>query len=161
MPAPTLIPGIDAFRDFVGKPLGPSDWIEVTQERIDRFAEATGDRQWIHVDPERARRESPFRVPVAHGYLTLSLAPALLGEIVRVEGEPTVLNTGLDKMRLSAPVPSGSRVRLRAEIKNARDMLRGGVHVTFRLVLEVEGAERPACTADVALVYLARGASAS
>jgi acyl dehydratase len=159
--AATRIPGIEAFRDFVGKPLGPSDWTLVTQERIDRFAEATGDRQWIHVDPERARRESPFHTPVAHGYLTLSLAPALLGEIVAVEGDPTVLNTGLDKMRLSAPVPAGARVRLRAEIKQVRDMPRGaGVHVTFRLALEVEGAERPACTADVALVYLPRGGPA-
>jgi acyl dehydratase len=160
MPAPTVIPGIDAFRDFVGKPLGPSDWIEVTQERIDRFADATGDRQWIHVDPERARRESPFGGPIAHGYLTLSLAPALLAEVVRVDGEPTVVNAGLDKLRLSAPVPAGSRVRLRAEIRSVRDMPRAGVHVTFRIALDVESASRPACTADVALVYLPRGGAA-
>jgi acyl dehydratase len=158
--AATRIPGISALRDFVGKPLGSSDWTPVTQERIDRFAEATGDRQWIHVDPERARRESPFHAPVAHGFLSLSLAPALLAEIVQVEGEPTVLNTGLDKVRLSAPVPAGSRVRLRAEIKHVRDMPGGaGVHATFHLVLEVEGAEKPACTADMALVYLGPGAT--
>jgi len=154
MPVPTRIPGVDAVRDFVGKPLGPSAWTQVTQERIDLFAQATGDHQWIHVDPERAQRESPFGTTVAHGYLTLSLAPALLGQILRVEGEPTVLNTGIERMRLSAPVPAGSRVRLRAEIKRVRDLRGRGLRATFHLVLEVEGSAKPACTADVALVYL-------
>jgi len=154
MPVPTRIPGLEAVRDFVGKPLGPSAWTQVTQESIDLFARATGDHQWIHVDPERARRESPFGTTVAHGYLTLALAPALLDQIVRVEGGPTVLNTGIERMRLSAPVPAGSRVRLRAEIKRVREMRSRGLRTTFHLVLEVEGSAKPACTADVALVYL-------
>ena len=154
MASPALIPGVASIRDFVGKPLGPSDWIEITQERIDRFADATGDHQWIHVDPERARRESPFQTTIAHGYLTLSLAPALLAQVVRVEGGPTVLNAGIEKMRLPAPVPAGSRVRLRAEIKQARDMPGGRVRATFGIALELDGSARPACTADVVLVYL-------
>ena len=153
----TVIPGVDALRDYVGKTFGPSDWLEITQERIDRFAEATGDDQWIHTDPERARRESPFGETVAHGYLTLALAPALLKQLVWVEGEPTVLNTGLEKMRLTTPVPVGARVRMRIEVKAVRDMPRGaGVRATFGLVFEVEGAKRPACTANAVLVYLAR-----
>jgi acyl dehydratase len=137
----------------VGKPLGPSDWEEVTQERIQLFAEATGDHQWIHVDPERARRESPFGAPVAHGFLTLSLVPTLLARILRVEGADTIFNTGVERMRLSTPVPAGSRVRMRAEIKHARDMPRGGVHATLALEIEVEGVAKPACRGEVTLVY--------
>jgi acyl dehydratase len=154
VPSPTVIPGIDAIRGFVGKPLGPSDWVEVGQERIDRFADATGDHQWIHVDPERARRESPFGAAVAHGYLTLSLAPALLNQILRMEGDATVLNTGISKMKLSAPVPAGSRVRLHAEIARARVLPGGGARAVFRIEIEVEGSDKPALTADVGLVYL-------
>jgi len=151
---PTVIPSVRAVKEFVGKPIGPSDWIEVTQERIGLFAEATEDHQWIHVDPERAQRESIFGGPVAHGYLTLSLAPALLNQILRVEGNPTVLNTGIQRMKLSAPVPSGSRVRMRCEILRAREGPTGGVSAVFRMIIEVEGAEKPALSADVSLAYL-------
>lgn len=155
MPAnPTVIPRVTDIRQFVGKTVGPSEWIVVTQERIDRFADATGDDQWIHVDPERARRESPFGTTVAHGYLTLSLVPALLSQMMRVEGARAVLNVGIERMKLSAPVPAGARVRLRAELRKARDMPGGSVRATLGLVLEVEGAAKPACTADVVLVYV-------
>ena len=154
MANPTLIPNVKGLHEWLGKPLGASDWIEVTQERIDRFADATGDHQWIHVDPDRAKSESPFGGTIAHGYLTLSLAPALLQDVVRVETNPTVLNTGIEKMRLSSPVPAGSRVRLRTEIRKLRDMPGGGVRATFHVILEVEGVKKPALTADVVLVYL-------
>ncbi len=150
----TVIPSVAAVKDFVRKPLGPSDWVEITQDRVDRFADATDDHQWIHVDPERAQRESPFGAPVAHGYLTLSLAPALLAQILRVEGDPTVLNTGISRMKLSAPVLVGSRVRMHAEVAQAREMPGGGLRAIFDFKIEIEEVEKPALTASVSLVYV-------
>ncbi len=147
------IPSLAALSDFVGSPLGVSEWTTVSQERIDTFAAATGDRQWIHCDPVRAERESPFGGTVAHGYLTLSLAPALLETIVIVRGATSVVNVGIDRMRLSAPVPAGSRVRLAAEIANVRSVPGGAVRVAFRLRFEVEGGARPACNATVVYLY--------
>jgi acyl dehydratase len=137
--ARTVIPSPAAAKDFVGAALGPSEWLAIGQERIDAFAEVTGDRQWIHCDVERARRESPWKSTIAHGYLSLALVPALLGSVVEVRGASTAVNTGLDKLRLSAPVPAGSRVRLRAEIKDVRPLPREGVRITFAVRLEVEG----------------------
>lgn len=153
MGAPTVIPGLAAVKDYVGVELGVSDWITITQERIDAFANATDDHQWIHSDVERARRESPWKETIAHGYLTLSLTPALLRQILSVEGTTTAINTGIEKMRLSSPVLAGSRVRLSAMIKHARDLPRGGMRVVIRANLEVEGSSKPACTADVIYVY--------
>ncbi|MGH0036250.1 MAG: MaoC family dehydratase [Myxococcota bacterium] len=152
-PEPTIIPSISELKNHIGKRLGPSPWTEVGQERIDRFAEATGDRQWIHVDAERAAVESPFGCTVAHGYLTLALAPVLLPRIVEVRGASMVVNYGLDKMRLPTPVPSGSRVRLSGEIKNVRELKGGAARVVVSLAFEVEGEKRPACTADAVYVY--------
>ena len=148
----TVIRGLAAFKDHVGVELPVSDWIPITQERIDAFANATDDHQWIHSDVERARRESPWKETIAHGYLTLSLAPALLRQILTVEGSTTAVNTGIEKMRLSSPVLAGSRVRLSAMIKHARDLPRGGMRVVIHVKLEVEGSSKPACTADV--IYL-------
>ena len=153
MATQTLIRGLAAFADHVGAQLGASDWVPITQERIDAFADATGDHQWIHCDVERAQRESPWKQTVAHGYLTLSLAPALLAQLVAVSGCKAVVNTGIEKLRLAAPVPAGARVRLHAEIRSARNMPRGGVRVTFGLRFEVEGTAKPACTGDVVYVY--------
>jgi len=150
---PSVIPGVSALKEWVGRKLGPSDWVMVEQSRIDAFAEATGDHQWIHVDVERARRESPFGGPIAHGYLTLSLAPALLPQIVRVDGVRMGVNYGVEKMRLPAPVPSGARVRLSGEIKDVREMPGGGARVTFGMTFEVEGGGKPACVADAIYVY--------
>ena len=155
MPNPTIIPSVSAIKDFVGQELGTSNWITVSQERIDTFAKATGDHQWIHCDVERAQRDSPFKTTIAHGYLTVSLAPALLGELVMVDDCGTVINTGVEKLRLSAPVLSGSRVRMSATLTNARDMPRGGVRVTFAIHFEVEGASKPACHGNVIYVYFA------
>jgi acyl dehydratase len=150
---PAVIPGLDAVGDWVDVDLGCSDWVTVTQDRIDAFADATGDRQWIHTDVERARRESPWRETVAHGYLTLALAPALLPQVLLLKGYSRVVNTGIEKMRLASPVLAGSRVRLKARIKHARQLPRGGVRIVFRLTFEAEGAAKPACTADAIFVY--------
>jgi len=151
---PTVIPGLCAIKYYVGRPLGVTGWVEITQERIDKFADATDDRQWIHVDVERAQRESPWKQTIAHGYLTLSLVPNLLARLLVVIGSKRTINTGVEKLRLSAPVPSGSRVRLRAEIKDAREFPQEGVRVTIGVRFEVEGSEKPACIASVIYVYL-------
>ncbi len=149
----TVIPSLGAVKDHVGKHLGFTDWVVIDQDRIDTFARATGDHQWVHVDVERARRESPWKSTIAHGYLTISLAPVLLAELLELVGWKTAINTGIEKMRLSAPVPAGSRLRMGAEIKSARDVPGGGVRVTFALRFEVEGASKPACLANVNYVY--------
>jgi acyl dehydratase len=153
MPNPTIIPGVSAIKDFVGRDLGTSDWVTVSQQRIDDFAKATGDHQWIHCDVERAERDSPFKSTIAHGYLTVSLVPALLSELIVVDDCGTVINTGVEKLRLAAPVLSGSRVRLSATMTHARDMPQRGVRVTFAIHLEVEGASKPACHGNVIYVY--------
>jgi acyl dehydratase len=154
MPTPTVVPSPSAIADYAGRQLGVSDWVAVEQERIDAFAGATGDRQWIHCDVERARRESPWKQTIAHGYLTIALAPVLLDQLLRVEGGGAAINTGIDKMRFSAPVPAGSRIRMRARIKSVRALPGGRVRVAFELRFEVEGSAKPACTASVNYVYL-------
>ena len=148
-----IIPSLAALDDFVGKDLGCSDWVTISQEQINAFAEATGDHQWIHVDVERARRESPFKQTVAHGYLTLSLAPVLIRQVGPIMGYSTVINIGFDRVRLKQPVPAGSRVRMHARIKSVRDVPRGGRRVVWSLAFEVEGGARRACLAEPILVY--------
>jgi acyl dehydratase len=155
MAEPLVITDPRKLREWLGKKLGPSDWLEITQERIDLFAEATLDKQWIHTDPERAARESPFKRTVAHGYLTLSLAPYLFAQIVRIEGVRHIVNPGIDHMRLRAPVHCGDRLRLWVTPKDLREVPGGGVRVTFALQFEVEGQDRPAAFGDAALVYYA------
>ena len=135
----------------VGKHLGSSDWHLVDQERINRFADATGDHQWIHVDAERAKA-GPFGTTIAHGYLTLSLAPILLSQLLAVEGTSLVVNYGLNRVRFPAPVPSGSRVRLSGEISGA-EPFKGGVQVTVTGTFEIEGTDKPACVAEVVFRY--------
>ena len=153
MPIPTIIPSVAALKDFVGHTLGTSDWITISQERINTFADATGDHQWIHCDTERAERESPFKSTIAHGYLTVSLAPALLAELVIVNHCGTVINTGIEKMRLSTPVLCGARVRMSATLQAARDLPKGGVRVTIAVRFEVDGEQKPACHGNVTYVY--------
>jgi acyl dehydratase len=150
---PVVIPSLAAVKFWVQTPLGVSDWVTVDQQRIDRFADATEDRQWIHVDVERARCEAPWKQTIAHGYLTLALIPELLSQRLVILGAGTAVNTGVDKLRFSAPVPSGSRVRLHAEIKDAREVPGGALRVTFNARVEVEGASRPALLANVTYVY--------
>jgi len=150
---PVVIPSLSALKFWVQTPLGVSEWVTIDQQRIDRFADATDDRQWIHVDIERARRESPWKQTIAHGYLTLSLIPQLLSRRVVILGVKTAVNTGVDKLRFSAPVLSGSRVRLHAEIKDAREVPPSALRVTFNVRVEVEGGAKPALVANVSYLY--------
>src|SRR6266705_6620642 len=132
---------------LVGKELGPSEWMTVDQAMIDKFAEATGDRQWIHVDVERANREMPGGKTIAHGYLTLSLVPRLGQTIYRVKHRARGLNYGSNRIRFTGQVPAGSRIRLRQKIKSV-DPVEGGVRITSENTVEVEGASRPALVAE-------------
>ncbi len=138
---------IEEMKASLGAHLGYSDWHEVTQEQVNRFADATGDHQWIHVDPERAARESPFGGPIAHGYLTLSLAPVLLGEVYGVSGVAMGVNYGCNRVRFPAPVPVGSRLRLGATLQSVEE-IPGGAQVVLVLSFEVEGQAKPSCVAE-------------
>jgi acyl dehydratase len=153
MPNPTIIPSVPELKDFIGRSLGTSDWITISQERINTFADATGDHQWIHCDTERAERDSPFKSTIAHGYLTVSLVPTLLSELMIVNHCDTVINTGIEKMRLSTAVLSGARVRMTASIKDTRDMPKGGIRATISVRLEVEGQRKPACHGHITYIY--------
>ena len=135
-----------ALLQAVGQHLGFSDWLEIDQERINLFAEATGDHQWIHVDPERAAA-GPFGKTIAHGYLTLSLANLFLPQIMRVDNTSMGVNYGCEKVRFPAPVPVGSRIRGGGEVISAEE-LKGGVQVVVRMTIEIEGGDRPACVID-------------
>jgi acyl dehydratase len=150
----THFDGIESMRAAVGEHLGYSDWHVVTQEQVSLFADATGDHQWIHVDPERAVRESPFGGPIAHGYLTLSLAPALLSQVVSVGGVSMGVNYGCNRVRFPAPVPVGSRLRLGAKLLELEDIA-GGAQVVMGLTFEVEGKDKPSCVADAVYRYYA------
>jgi len=137
----------------IGKQLGKSDWLEITQDRIDKFAEATGDHQWIHVDPERAK-QGPFGTTIAHGYLTQSLVNFFLPQIVEVHGISMGVNYGADRLRFPAPVPVGSRIRGSAELIHAEEVKGGAVQSTVRVTVEIEGGERPACVIDTISRYV-------
>ncbi|KAA5828418.1 p-hydroxycinnamoyl-CoA hydratase [Saccharopolyspora hirsuta] len=136
------------LKPLEGEPLGTSSWIEVPQQRINAFADATDDHQWIHVDPDRARAESPFGGPIAHGYLTLSLIIPMWGEVLEVDSATTAVNYGLNKVRFTNPVPAGGRVRLHAALLKVEDLPKGGVQLTVDGRIELEGAERPAVVAE-------------
>lgn len=137
---------------LVGTELGTSEWYEVTQEHVNLFADATGDHQWIHVDPERATKESPFGGPIAHGYLTLSLLVPLFGGVLRVTDTVMGVNYGLNKVRFPSPVPVGSKVRLTATLTNIDDIA-GGKQLTFSCVIEREGGDKPVCIAEPVYRY--------
>jgi acyl dehydratase len=152
--AQTVFESLDEVRAAVGTKLGTSDWIEVTQDQVDLFADATGDQQWIHVDVERATRESPFGGPIAHGYLTLTLSNLVLPQIVEVRGASLGVNYRTGKVRFPAPVPVGSRVRGTAELV-ACDEIAGGVQTTIVITMEVEGGTKPACVVESVSRWLA------
>jgi acyl dehydratase len=138
----------------IGTQLGPSDWLTVTQEMIDKFAEATGDHQWIHVDVERAKREMPGGKTIAHGYLTLSLLPRLAPTLMSVAKRRRGLNYGSNKIRFISPVPAGSRIRLRQTLLKAEPVEDNGIRITSQMTMEVEGSERPAMVAEtISVVY--------
>ncbi|MEU9288683.1 MaoC family dehydratase [Streptomyces sp. NPDC048275] len=134
--------GLDELKKLAGGDLGSSEWIEVTQERIDTFADATGDHQWIHVDPEKAAA-GPFGAPIAHGYLTLSLFIPLFTELLEVEGVSTKVNYGLNKVRFPSPVKVGSRIRLVAKLASVEDVP-GGVQIAVDGTIEIDGGNKPA-----------------
>jgi acyl dehydratase len=139
--------GLDDIRAAAGEDLGASEWFEVTQEGVDQFADVTGDHQWIHVDVERARN-TPFGGTIAHGYYTLSLSPRLADDVYRFDGIAFGINYGLDRVRFPAPVPVGSRVRLRVELSDVTDVS-GGIQVKLTQTFEREGTDKPVCVAEM------------
>ena len=145
------INGIAELKTFVGEHLGYSPFVEITQEQVNTFADATGDHQWIHVDVERAAA-GPFGGPIAHGYLTLSLGPMLAPQVFAVSGISMGVNYGCEKVRFPSPVPVGSKLRLGAKLL-AVDDVPGGAQVTMEFVFEVEGAPKPSCVAEVVYRY--------
>jgi len=148
----THIESIAQLRDHVGRDVAVSDWLEVSQERINQFAEATEDRQWIHVDVERAARESPFKETIAHGFLTLSLLSELGKRAMSVSGVRMGINYGLDRVRFVSPVPAGSRIRGRFTLSALTD-ISGGVQATWSVTVEREGGDKPSCIAEWLVRY--------
>ena len=138
----------------VGETLGPSEWLTVTQEMIDKFADATGDHQWIHVDVERAKKELPGGKTIAHGYLTLSLLPRLAPTLMKVEKRRRGVNYGSNRVRFTAPVPAGGRIRLKQRLVKVEPVEDNGFRITSEMTMEVEGNTRPAMVAEtLSIVY--------
>ncbi|WP_328477464.1 MaoC family dehydratase [Actinoplanes sp. NBC_00393] len=142
----TTVNGLDGLKALVGQDLGSSEWLEITQERVNTFADATDDHQWIHVDVERAK-SGPFGGPIAHGYLTLSLVIPLFSSLLKVEGVKMGLNYGLEKVRFPSPVKVGAKIRLNAKVVSVEEVAGGGVQSTFDFIVEVDGSPKPACIA--------------
>jgi acyl dehydratase len=148
MSKPTTVDGVEGAKTLVGVDLGTSDWVEITQEMVNTFAEATGDHQWIHVDVERATRESPFGGPIAHGYLTLSLTPLFLPQLIDITGFSMGVNYGTEKVRFPSPVPVGSKLRAGAVVDEVTEIA-GGVQLQVTLTFMVDGGTKPACVATI------------
>lgn len=144
----TEINGIAGLKALEGQHLGYSDYLEVTQERVNQFAEATGDFQWIHVDPEKAK-DGPFGGTIAHGYLTLSLGPMLAPQVMKATGFRMGVNYGCGKVRFPSPVPVGAKLRLGVEIKEIEELAEGAAQCTYVYTFEVEGASKPSCVSEV------------
>ena len=141
------IASLAALKELIGQEVAVSKWIEITQERVNQFAEATGDRQWIHIDVERSRKESPFGGTVAHGFLTLSLLPKLMESAIVMPDVKMGVNYGLNKVRFPAPVPVGSRIRARIKLLTVDD-IPGGAQVSWEVTMEREGSDKPVCVAE-------------
>ena len=139
---------LEELKQWVGKEVATSDWLQVDQDRIDRFADATDDRQWIHVDPARAKAESPFGATIAHGYLTLSLVPHMMMETMDLQGGSMSINYGVNRVRFAAPVRCGDRIRTRFTLAALED-IQGGVQLTWHALVEIEGQHKPACVAEM------------
>ena len=146
--ATVQVEGIEGLKDLLGKQIGPSEWREVTQEDINTFADLSGDHQWIHIDVERAKNESPFGTTVAHGNLTLSMIDGMRLELLNSSGFKLGVNYGWNKVRFPAPVPAGSRIRATAEVIEVEDVGGGWWQIVTRFTVEVEGSDKPACVAD-------------
>ena len=146
--ATVQVQGIEGLKDLLGKQIGPSEWREVTQEDINAFADLSGDHQWIHVDVERAKNESPFGTTVAHGNLTLSMIDGMRLELLNSSGFKLGVNYGWNRVRFPAPVPAGARLRATAEVTDVEEVGGGWWQIVTRFTVEVEGSEKPACVAD-------------
>jgi acyl dehydratase len=146
--------GFDGIKSAVGTEVGASDWIEISQDRINKFADATCDEQWIHVDEDRAKAEAPGGKTIAHGLLSLSLAPMFIRSVMALKGLKNTLNYGADRIRYLSPVPAGSRLRGRITIAEAEDVPPDGLRVNYHLVVEIEGGKRPACVAELIALHL-------
>ena len=144
-----LITSIDDATGLVGSELGVSEWLEIDQKRVNDFADVTGDHQWIHVDVERAKAESPYGAPIAHGFLTLSMIPALSKDNFRVQNAQLVINYGLNKVRFLSAVPVGSRIRVRSELVDGVAKDPTTVDLTVRHTIEIDGVEKPAAVAEM------------
>lgn len=145
---PRVIDGIEELKGLVGQEIGTSDWVEVTQERIDRFADATEDHQWIHIDTERAKTDSPFGSTIAHGFLTLSLLPHLSAQALTVKGDFKMgINYGLNRLRFVSPVPAGFLIRGRFTLQSVEDVP-GGAQITWSVTVEAQGAQKPSLAAE-------------
>lgn len=144
---PRLIPGLEGLRALVGQRLGTSEWYDVTQQRVTAFAEATGDHQWIHIDPERAAKESPYGTTIAHGFFTLSLVIALSDQAFRVEGVKMIVNYGLNRVRFPSSVKVGARIRLHIDLQEIVEAAQG-VQAVIKETFEIEGESKPACIAE-------------
>ncbi|GII25070.1 MaoC family dehydratase [Planosporangium mesophilum] len=149
MSTPTIVSGVEGALSLQGRDLGWTPYLEVTQEQVNLFADATGDHQWIHVDPERAAT-GPFKQTIAHGYLTLSLTPVFLPQLVQIEGFSMGVNYGTDKVRFPSPVPVGSKLRCGGKVDSVTE-IPGGVQMTVTLTFEVEGQAKPSCVATILL----------
>ena len=152
--APTLIASVQALKDFTGREIAVSDWLTVTQERINLFAEATDDRQWIHLDRERAERESPFKTTIAHGFLTLSLIAHFMQQAIKIQAPPRMaVNYGLNRVRFTSPVRSGARIRARIVLFSLKDIAPDAVEAVYTVTIECEGSEKPCCVAESIVRY--------
>ena len=151
-----VIRTLEDAKALEGTELGVSDWIVISQERINKFADATDDHQWIHTDPERCAREFPLGTTCAHGYLTISMIPALIGDIVKVEGLVQIVNYGINKARFRAMVPAGSKIRLRVVLQSAKKRA-GALQAIMECYIEMEGQARPVASAEVIVMYFLEG----
>ena len=151
--APVILDTPDSLKQYLGKEIGVSEWLTITQERIAQFAEATEDRQWIHLDRERAERESPYRTTIAHGFLTLSLISRFMKDVIQVRcGIGMAVNYGLNRVRFPSPVRAGSKIRARITLLNVKEVP-GAYETTFSVTVESEGSEKPCCVAESIVRY--------
>ncbi len=147
-----VVESLQSLKDYVGREIGVTDWLTVMQERIQQFAEATEDRQWIHVDPERAQKESPYGTTIAHGFLTLSLLVQFIAQAIQIRGVRMVVNYGLNRVRFPAPVLTGSKIRARVVLLSMKE-LSDAVEAVYSVTVEVHGGDKPCCVAEWVLRY--------
>ncbi len=144
---------LDQLKDHTGQEIGVSGWFAVTQERIQKFADATLDHQWIHIDQERAKRESPFNTTISHGFLTLSLLPQFVPQVLKIDGVRMGINYGLNRLRFVSPVKSGSKIRARFTLQSVKDVAPAGVEAVYLVAIEGESGDKPCCVAEWVVRY--------